>query len=216
MASSSGRRTTNSSDSNKRNTKINNKRQEPDEQQLAKDSALFHEIGLIVLFVAMLILFFCNFGIIGPVGDAISGFLFGLFGFTAYAVPILFFLAAAFWYANDGNSSALRKLIAGIVLFVMLGIICDLVVHNTSSMTEYDVKAIYESCRDGKSGGGVLSGSLCYLMQHYLETFGTVLVVLLCSVVSLILLTEKSLLTGMKNGGSRMRELSREDAERRR
>ena len=216
MASSSGRRTTNSSDSNKRNTKINNKRQEPDEQQLAKDSALFHEIGLIVLFVAMLILFFCNFGIIGPVGDAISGFLFGLFGFTAYAVPILFFLAAAFWYANNGNSNALRKLIAGIVLFVMLGVICDLLVHNTSSMTEYDVKAIYESCRDGKSGGGVLSGSLCYLMQHYLETFGTVLVVLLCSAVSLILLTEKSLLAGMKNGGSRMRELSREDAERRR
>ena len=39
----------------------------------------FHEIGLIVLFVAMLILFCCNFGIIGPVGNAISGVLFGIF-----------------------------------------------------------------------------------------------------------------------------------------
>ena len=229
MAASSGRRAS-SSDSHKRstssagtnsrsaraNTQNSSRRQEPDEQQLAKDSALFHEIGLIVLFVAMLILFFCNFGIIGPVGDAVSGFLFGLFGFTAYAVPVLLFLAAAFWYANDGNPTALRKLIAGIVLFVMLGVICDLVVQTSASMTMYSVKAIYESCRDGKSGGGVVAGSLCYLMQHYLETFGTVLVVLLCSVVSIILLTEKSLLTGMKNSGSRMRELSREDAERRR
>ena len=231
MAASSGRRTS-SSNSNKKSTgtagtgsrgavsssrsSSGSRRSEPDEQQLAKDSAMFHEIGLIVLFVAMLILFFCNFGIIGPVGNSVSGFLFGLFGLTAYVVPVLFFLAAAFWYANSGNPNALRKLIAGIVLFMMVGILCDLAVQNTSSMTEYNIKTIYENCRDARYGGGVLAGSLCYLMKHYLETFGTVLVVLLCSVVSLILLTEKSLLTGMKNSGSRMRELSREDAERRR
>ncbi len=192
------------------------KRQTRTEEQAAGDSALFHEIGLIVLFVAMVILFFCNFGVIGPVGDAVSGFLFGLFGFTAYVVPVLLFLGVAFWFANEGNPSAVRKLAAGVTLFVMAGVVCDLVVKSTASMTEYHVGAIYEVCRDTKSGGGVLSGSLCYLLQHYLETIGTVLVVLLCSVVSLILLTERSLLASVKNGGSRMRELSREDAERRR
>ena len=225
MAASNGRRTS-SSNSNNKSTKTStreissrsttSRKTQTDPQQMAKDSALFHEIGLIVLFVAMVILFFCNFGIIGPVGDAISGFLFGLFGFMAYAVPVLLFLAVAFWFANEGNPNALRKLISGIVLFVMLGIVCDLVVKNAASMTEYSIKVLYEVSRDTRSGGGVLGGSLCYLLQHYLETLGTVLVVLLCSVVSLILLTEKSLLDSMKNGGSRMRELSREDAERRR
>lgn len=228
MAASSGRRTS-SSNSNKRNTGSANagnqrissrgsggRKQEPDAIQMEKDSALFHEIGLIVLFVAMVILFFCNFGVIGPVGNAISDFLFGLFGLTAYVVPVLVFVSAAFWFANEGNPTALRKLIAGIVLFVMVGVVCDLVVKNASSMTEYSVKIIYGNCRDTRAGGGVIAGSLCYLMQHYLETVGTVLVVLLCSVVSLILLTERSLLNSMKNGGSRMRELSREDAQRRR
>ena len=229
MAASSGRKAS-SSHSNKRNTgsakagsrsaagagRSAGRKAEPDEQQLERDSALFHEIGLTVLFVAMLILFFCNFGIIGPVGNAVSGFLFGVFGFTAYVVPILLFLAAAFWYANAGNPSALRKLIAGIVLFLMVGVVCDLAAGDASSLTKYAVKTIYENCRAGRNGGGVLAGSICYLMQHYLETFGAVLVVLLCSVVCLILLTEKSLLAGMKNGGSRMRERSREDAERRR
>ena len=228
MAASSGRRTS-SSNSNKRNTgsvgagsqRISSRgsggrRQESDAIQMEKDSALFHEIGLIVLFVAMVILFFCNFGVIGPVGDAISGFLFGLFGLTAYVVPVLVFMAAAFWFANEGNPTALRKLIAGIVLFVMVGVICDLVVKNTSSMTEYSIKILYGNCRDTRVGGGVIAGSLCYLLQHYLETVGTVLVVLLCSVVSLILLTERSLLNSMKSGGSRMREFSREDAKRRR
>ena len=187
-----------------------------DPEQLARDSALFHEIGLIVLFAAMVFLFLCNFGIIGPFGDSVSGLLFGVFGLTAYVVPILIFLATAFWFANEGNPNAMRKLISGIVLFLMVGVICEMIVGNTDSMSSYQIGMLYENCRDTHSGGGVLAGSICYLLKHYLGTLGTVLVVLLCSVVSLILLTEKSLLTGMKNGGNRMRELSREDAERRR
>lgn len=61
-----------------------------------------------------------------------------------------------------------------------------------------------------------MAGSICYLLLHYLETVGTVLVVLLCSVISLILVTERSFLNSMRNGGDRIRELSREDAVRRR
>lgn len=182
----------------------------------AEDGALFHEIGLIALFVLMVILFCCNFGIIGPVGDAVSGFLFGVFGFTAYAAPVLLFLAVAFRFANEGNPNAVRKMIAGFVLFIMLGAVCDLIVKDTAAMTVYNMKTIYENCRDARNGGGVLGGSVSFLLQHCLGTLGTVLVVLLCSVVSLILLTEKSLLKSVKEGGSRMRELSREDAERRR
>ncbi|MCM1056185.1 MAG: DNA translocase FtsK [Firmicutes bacterium] len=185
-------------------------------QTSAGDGALFHEIGLIALFVLMVILFCCNFGIIGPVGDAVSGFLFGVFGFTAYAAPVLTFLAAAFWFANEGNPNVVRKLIAGFVLFLMLGAVCDLIVGGTAGMADYGVKTIYESCRDAKNGGGILGGSISFLLQHYLGTIGTVLVVLLCAVISLILLTERSLLKSVRDGGSRMRELSREDAERRR
>lgn len=222
MASSSGKRTSSSSKSSnkstgKRNTSNNSsKRKKADAYQAERDSALFHEIGLIVLFVVMVILFCCNFGIIGPVGDTISGVMFGLFGLTAYAAPILLFLAIAFWFANEGNPTALRKLIAGVVLFLMLGIICDLVVKNAAGMEEYDVKLIYENCRDSRRGGGVVAGSLTFVLHRYLETIGTVLVVLLCSVISVILLTEKSLLSSMKSGGNRIKERSRIDAERRR
>ncbi len=218
MAGSTGKRTSTSNNrKNSSSSKNTNKgKQKASRQVTAQESALFHEISLIVLFVAMVILFCCNFGVIGPVGDAISGFLFGVFGFTAYIVPVLLFVAVAFWLANEGNPSALRKLIAGIVLFLMLGVVCDLVAGSTASMQSYSIKKLYETCGDTKGGGGIVAGSLSYLLKHYLETIGTVLVVLLCSVVSLILLTEKSLIDSVKNGGSRVREMSREDAERRR
>lgn len=212
MASSSGKRTSSSGRTRKSTTSSRNRQA----QRSAQDSELFHEIGLIVLFVAMLILFCCNFGIIGPVGNAISGVLFGIFGFTAYIAPIVIFLAVAFWFANEGNPTAVRKMIAGVVLFLMLGVICDLIARTAGSMEQYDIKLLYTNCSTGKKGGGILAGSICYLLLHYLETVGTVLVVLLCSVISLILVTERSFLNSMRNGGDRIRELSREDAVRRR
>ena len=212
MASSSGKRTS-SSNRTRKSTSNSRSRQA---QRTAQDSELFHEIGLIVLFVVMVILFCCNFGIIGPVGNAISGVLFGIFGFTAYIAPIVIFLAVAFWFANEGNPTAVRKMIAGVVLFLMLGVICDLIARTAGSMEQYDIKLLYTNCSTGKKGGGILAGSICYLLLHYLETVGTVLVVLLCSVISLILVTERSFLNSMRNGGDRIRELSREDAVRRR
>ena len=212
MASSSGKRTSSSNRTRKSTTNSRSRQA----QRTAQDSELFHEIGLIVLFVVMVILFCCNFSIIGPVGNAISGVLFGIFGFTAYIAPIVIFLAVAFWFANEGNPTAVRKMIAGVVLFLMLGVICDLIARTAGSMEQYDIKLLYTNCSTGKKGGGILAGSICYLLLHYLETVGTVLVVLLCSVISLILVTERSFLNSMRNGGDRIRELSREDAVRRR
>ncbi len=212
MASSSGKRTSSSN----RTRKSTNSSRSRQAQRTAQDSELFHEIGLIVLFVAMVILFCCNFGMIGPVGNAISGVLFGIFGFTAYIAPVVLFLAVAFWFANEGNPTAVRKMIAGVVLFLIIGVICDLIARNAGSMEQYDIKVLYANCSTGKKGGGVLAGSICYLLLHYLETVGTVLVVLLCSVISLILVTERSFLNSMRNGGERIREYSREDADRRR
>ena len=177
-----------------------------DAHQAARDSELFQEIGLIILFVVMVILFLCNFGVIGPVGDVVSSVMFGLFGFTSYIVPIVLFVAVAFWSANEGSPTAVRKMLAGTVLFLMIGVVCDLIAGSAAKLEYYDVKALYEESVTERDGGGCLAGSLSYLLQLYLETIGTVLVVLLCSIISIILLTERSILKGMREGGSRLRE----------
>lgn len=200
-SSASGkRRTSSAGNSQKRSTSARNAAQQQ------RDSALFREIGLIVLFVVMVLLFLCNFGVIGEAGDAVSGFLFGMFGFSAYIAPVFIFLCLAFSMANQGNPTAVRKLIAAVVLFLMFGVICDLVVSATGSMTFYDLGEIYNDCKANRHGGGVLAGSLTYLLQHHLETMGTVLVVILCAAVSFILLTERSILEGLRNGSQSLRE----------
>ncbi len=220
MAASSGRKSS-SSKSNRKSTKSTSGKKtgartsaaksggkKGKAAEAARERALYQEIGLIALFAVMLLLFCCNFGLIGPVGNTVSGVLFGLFGWMAYAAPVLIFLGVAFYFANEGNPNVIRKLTAGVVLFFMLGILCDLFAADWRGK-EYSAGVLYETCRDTKAGGGILAGSLSFFLQQYLEIIGTVLVVLLCSVVSIILLTEKSLLSSVKKGGSRMREQAR-------
>ncbi len=184
-------------------------------KQRQQESALNQEILLILFFAAMVLLFCCNFGIIGPVGDTVSGVLFGLFGFSAYVAPILLFIAFAFGLVNFGNPSATRRLIAGAVLFVVFGIVCDLIVHNASSMESYDIASIYHYSKDTRNGGGVIAGSFAYLFSSWLGVVGTILVSAVLAVISLILLTEKSLLKYMRQSGEHLREQSAENALRR-
>lgn len=185
-------------------------------QYTEQESAIFHEVALILLFAVAVFLFLCNFGIIGTVGNAISSVLFGLFGVLAYIVSIAVFIAAAFWSANAGSPAAIRKIVAGCMLFLMAGIVCEMLSGNALKLDGYQIGEIYHFDSTARKGGGVIAGSIAFYLHHFLDTFGTVLVVLIISLISIVLLTERSLVDSMKNGGRRVAELSREDARRRR
>ncbi len=226
MATSSGKKTStsnqnkrkSSTSSNGSNTKKKQNTTRRNSTQVVdyrKESEMFHEIGLIIFFIIMIILFLCNFGLIGPVGNAIRDIMFGIFGLMAYIVPVLLFIGVTFWYANQGNPHALRKLVSGICLLLMISVVCDLFAKNASNLTTYDIKALYENSKAERAGGGVIAGSLCYLLYKYLGFVGTVLVVVLGGAVSFILMTEKSLLSGVRDGSTRMIERGREDSQRR-
>lgn len=216
MANSSGKK---KSTSRQRSRKTTNSKNTTNRKQSAvdyrKESEMFHEIGLIIFFIAMVILFLCNFGLIGQVGNAIRDIMFGIFGLTAYIAPIALFLGVSFWYANSGNPHAIRKLVSAIFLLLMVGVLCDMFAKNASNLTEYQVEVLYENCKTNRNGGGVIAGSIHYLLNKYLGFVGTVLIVVLCAAVSFILMTEKSLISGVRDGGSRMLEKGREDSLRR-
>lgn len=214
MASKSGSRKT-AGGQRSRNTSGRNSRNKK-QQYSAQDSAIYHEISLIVLFALAVLLFLCNFGIIGTFGNALSGFMFGLFGTLAYIAPVFAYLAYAFGTVNIGSATAKRKIIAGIVLFFLIGILLELISGSVSAGAEYDILQIYKSCSESKKGGGVISGSLAFVLYSFLDMVGTVLVVLVFAAICIVLLTEKSLIGGVKKSSKRVMELSKEDARRRR
>lgn len=176
------------------------------------DSAIRNEIILIGLLAVAVVLFLCNFGVIGVAGDQISHVMFGLFGLLSYVVPIAFFVMIAFGMVNSGNSIAIRKLIAGVVLFLLIGIVFELFTGRPSSAENYQIKEIYTGCSKNKNGGGILAGSLAYLFYHFLGLVGSVLAILVGSVICIVIITDKSFVTGVRKGGQKVYERTREDA----
>lgn len=177
------------------------------------DIAIRNEILLIVLFAVSVFLFLCNFGIIGVAGNVISGVMFGIFGIIAYIMPVVLFLMVAFGMVNSGNVIAVRKLVAGAVLLLIIGVVFELFTGKPSSAENYQIKEIYESCSQEKNGGGIISGSVAYLLYHFLGLIGTVLSVLVGAIISVVVLTEKSFVSGVKRGGRKVYERTREDAK---
>ena len=208
-AASSGRKI-NTTGRNRSNMQRSRVQSEP------MDAAIRSEIVLIALFAVAVFLFLCNFGIIGVVGDAISDVMFGIFGLPAYIVPIVFFLMIAFGWANSGNVIATRKLIAGGVLFLVIGILCELFTGAPSAADAYDVKQIYTNCSTDHNGGGIIAGSLAYLCYHFMGMIGTILALMVAAVISVVVVTEKSFVSGVKTGGRKVYERSKEDVAYRR
>lgn len=180
------------------------------------DTAIRNEILLIVLLAVSVVLFLCNFGVIGVAGNSISSVMFGIFGMTAYIVPIVFFVMIAFGMVNSGNSIALRKLVAGVVLFLFVGMIFDLFTGRPAAAESYQIKDIYTQSSENRNGGGVIAGSLSYLFYHFLGLIGTVLSILVGTVISIVVITDKSFVTGVKSGSKKVYERTKEDAQYRR
>lgn len=201
----SGNRAKTNTSGTRKNTGRNN-------QHTQEESAITNEIILIGVFALTILLFLCNFGLIGVVGDAISKVMFGIFGLTAYIVPVLAFFAVAFHISNRGNSIATLKLVAGCLLFFLIGVIFELIGGHMTQMETYSVQAFYENSAQNRSGGGVISGSVAYALHHYLGMVGSVLVVLVLAVISMVIITEKSFLKGVKEGSRRVYDSAKSDA----
>ena len=180
------------------------------------DVAIKSEVILIALFALCVFLFLCNFGIVGVMGNAISGVMFGIFGLTAYLIPVFLFLIIAFAMINSGSVIATRKIIAAVCLYLIVSMLCELFTKAPQEAASYDIKGIYEACSTNRNGGGILGGSFAYLAFHFLGLIGTVLSLLVIAIIALIVITDKSFMKGVKNGSRKVYERSREDAAYRR
>lgn len=180
------------------------------------DVAIRNEILLIGFLALAIILFLCNFGIVGKVGNAVSDVMFGVFGLLAYIAPIIIFLAIAFGLSNMGNNIATRKLVAGAVLFFLIGMICELFSTQLAAVDSYQIKEIYTRCSEKHNGGGIIAGSLAYASYQFLGMVGTVLAIIVLGIICFVIVTEKSFIGGVTKQGRKVYERSVEDAAYRR
>ncbi len=193
-------------------SKSASKRTRAQEEEIL-DYSLKSELVVIGVVALTIFLFLCNFGICGAFGNAVSGVLFGLFGITAYIAPLVILGTVVISIANFGSSASTRKVISGIVLFFLVGIIAELLSGRPQSAESYDIKMIYSQASEYRNGGGVFAGSLAYLSYKYLSLVGSVLLILLLSIAAIVVFTQHSFVGGLKKGGRRIIDRTRQEAD---
>lgn len=218
MPSKNRKRTNTSRNTSKRSRSSSRTSQSNNNRSAAyspEENALFKEVGLIVLFALVVILFLCNFGIIGNLGDSVSNVMFGLFGVTAYIAPIALFAAVAFWQANEGNKTAIVKISAGITLFLMVGVIFEFISGTYRILETYNLKEIYLYSSENRCGGGIFAGSLAYGLYSLVDLVGSILIVIVLGIISVVLMTEHSFINDVKLGKEKVMAMSKEESIRR-
>ena len=218
--SSGSRRATSTSAKNGQSTRSrSNVSSSASKQKVVEsDNTVLNEIILILVFAVLIFLFLCTVGIIGSrqgadpnFGDYVQAFMMGLFGYTAYIVPIVVFVSMAMAIFNRDNMGIWFKIGSVIALITIIGILLHLISYGdleAFSESKDWVKTFY---KDGK-GGGVVFGAIALLLCSFIGKAGTVFLLIVLTIIALIILTGKSLFKGIKQTGERLYE-SRQDEE---
>ncbi|MFR2168446.1 MAG: DNA translocase FtsK 4TM domain-containing protein [Coprococcus sp.] len=152
------------------------------------------EIILIVLFAFSVFLLLANFRICGIVGDTVSGFFFGIIGFSEYIFPVYLFVSAAYLISNDFRGKIVKK----VVYFGVVLILLSMVFQAIYSSTFESVKVLYMDGYKDRSGGGVICGGIFFAIRTLLGVPGACIVIFIAAVIMFILITEISVIDEIK------------------
>ena len=177
------------------------------------DSAMKKEVVLLFILAAAVLLALSNFGICGAFGKMLSNIMFGIFGISAYVFPIYLFLGAAFLISNGYSQKAIIKFISSICLYIFICMLLEMITVPFDKKTEFF--SYYAIASKSHKGGGLIGGILSKIFRPLLGTVGSYIVVIIVIIVSCVLITEKSIINGVKKGSSKVYKTAREDVVRR-
>ncbi len=193
----------------------------PEKQQINPEVKT--EIILIAVSALCILLFLCNFHLIGVVGEFISNVSFGMLGFLSYIFPVLLFFLIAFSMSNKNNAIARKKTIFSILLFVFVGVIFQLFVADSlnslkvifTEKTGSLIKELYTQSSNHRTGGGVIFGGIAFLLYYYTGMMGTIIISLLVCIISILFLSQKTILRNMKEHSSKVMESVKNEKSKR-
>ena len=163
-----------------------------------------YEIIFIIISVISFLILLSNFHLSGPVGEWINGVTFGLFGFTAWLLPVYIFFGAAFGIANRGNRKVKGKLISSGLFFVILSALMQLVSYGNSADILWG--DFYKSSSVNKDGGGFFGGVIAKVLCSGVALTGAYVVLFALFFVLLIFLTDRIIINIINKKAASTRE----------
>ena len=195
----------------KRTSSKKRKTNKPRVEDIRKAEEFRQEVILWAIIAVSALLFISNLGIGGVVGDAVSTFLFGIFGVVAYVFPIILIVGSFFMVSNNGNMFAVMKVVAGALFASFLCMFMALITSGETISTPLEA---YNYSAENKFGGGIIGGFLAYYISMAFGVVGTYIIDIIVLIVCMVLITEKSAIQGFKDGGKKVYSSAKESNER--
>lgn len=203
-----GRKTgTNGRKSSAQGKKQNKKNVQTQTNQLKNDCIILFSIA------CSIILILSNFNIAGTLGRGIKWLMFGLFGVMEYVFPVLLAGSIIFLMVNRELLRVARiKTTAAYGLFIVL---CAMVqcVYNNPDIADNSIGKIFTYCADYKAGGGFFGAVLCKALSP-IGLIGTFVILMILAIICIVIITERSFISGLKkvgNGSQRLMKEAKED-----
>ncbi|WP_273322930.1 FtsK/SpoIIIE family DNA translocase [Vallitalea guaymasensis] len=191
-----------------------------DEELISND--IKYEIIALTFFAFSLLMFVSvYFDKAGALGRIINNLFFGLFGVSAYLIPIIIFLASFFKIFNKGNKLLNNRIYLGCILLLTISIFAHVThIKGVQILKVIGLKgflptlANYYKLSTTRVAGGYLGGLFGDLLILFIGKIGTYIVLILLLIIIIILLTQKSLFKFIKNIGKKVKDGSQNVIEK--
>ncbi|MDA3847551.1 MAG: DNA translocase FtsK 4TM domain-containing protein, partial [Vallitaleaceae bacterium] len=171
-------------------------------QKKAQAAKLKYEIVVISILVLSIFVMMCvYFGLGGLFGAWLRKMMFGLFGISAYILPLFLFVGTTFKIFNQNNQRLNNKLIQSFFLIVIISAISHVRVISASQIDKslFDKSTFYPSLINYFSisakeqfAGGFIGGLIGDIFAFVLGRNGAMIIYVLIGLSLLILITEQS------------------------
>lgn len=189
----------------KRKTSRSGKKQAAVKKKHEKELLVMkRDMAVLLMLVFCILIFIGNIGLGGVVGRAVSRLFFGLFGIPSYVFPFLLFYLFLFHLSNGTEAQAVRRTAGLIGLYCFVSAFFQLLLYGNEKNT--GVTQLFLQSSLDKSGGGLVGGILVKLFGTAFGTAGAYVLILSGMVLFSILLTQKPLLTAMREHSERAYE----------
>lgn len=180
-------------------------------QEMEKAENFRREVTLWIIVAISLLLFISNFGVGGKIGNAVSGVFFGIFGLVAYIFPVILLVGSFFVVSNKDNRFAILKTIAAILMLIALCMLMSLIVFSDTLPSPVEA---FRYSREHKTAGGFLGGGFAYMLVNAFGKIGAYIIDVVLMIICLVIITEKSAISGMKKGGEKVVTSAKKNNER--
>lgn len=189
------------------------KSKQPEKNKQIQDNQLRNDCIILFSIACAIILILTNFNLAGTLGRGIKWFMFGVFGVMEYIFPFVLAASVIFLMVNRDLIRVAR--IKTVAVYGLLIVLCGMIqcVYNKPAVMESNVGEVFTYCADYKAGGGFSGGILCKVLSP-IGAIGTFVILMILAIICIVIITEKSFVSGLKNvrnNSQRMMQEAKED-----